>query len=311
MSAIKKKIKVIIILGPTSSGKSDVAIKLAKKFKGEIISADSRQIYTSMNLGTGKVRGKWVNKVFISENIPHYLIDFKSPRGKYNISHFQKDCKKIIKKISAHNKLPIICGGTGFWISALVDDIILPQVKPDKKLRQQLNKKTTQQLYHQLKKLDSVRAKNIDRNNKIRLIRAIEICQTLGHVPKIKNHQSTVNPYQFLQIGINWPQEKLDQKIKKRLEGRWTDGMIKEVKLLKKKYKLSWQKIQSFGLAYYWIPLYLQNKLSLEELKEKVFIAERNYAKRQRTWFKRDKRIIWENKLSNIYRHTKDFLMSA
>lgn len=341
-----KQIKVVVILGPTSSGKSDVAIKLAKEFDGEVISADSRQVYRDMNLGTGKVEGRWIShhpvsisskhpssgrrgnknspfskggvlrsktgdlnrKIFISDGVPHHIIDFRSPRGEYNVSHFQKDCVKKIQEISLRGKLPIMCGGTGFWISAVVNGIVLPQVKPDKKLRAKLDKKTTDQLYFQLKKLDPIRAKSIDKNNKIRLIRAIEICQALGRVPRTNHSKFEIQNSKFLLIGIDWPQEKLDQKIKKRLESRWTDGMIKEVKNLKKKYGFSWKKIQSFGLAYHWIPLYIQEKLSLEELKEKVFIAERGYAKRQRTWFKRDRKIIWENDYGKIKKIVKNFI---
>lgn len=310
--------KAVIILGPTSSGKSAIAIKLAKQFNGEIISADSRQVYKDMDLGTGKIEGRWHRRdgreVFVSEDIVHHLIDFRSPRGQYNVSHFQKDCVRLIKDAATRGKLPIICGGTGFWISAIVDDVKLPNVKPDKKLRKQLEKKTLQQLYVILKKLDSNRAKTIDRKNKIRLIRAIEICQTLGCVPKPNSKSEIARAHlmggnqKYLQIGIAWPKEVLDRKIKKRLNDRWCAGMIREAKNLKKKYALSWKKIQSFGLGYYWIPLFLQNKISEVELMEKVFIAERNYAKRQRTWFKRDKTIIWEHNYTKIRKIVRNFL---
>lgn len=328
--------KAIVILGPTSSGKSAIAIALAKKFCGEVVSADSRQIFKDMNLGTGKVEGKWVSpnlhapsqspprpqagslesrgktgKVFVSEAIPHHLLDFRSPRGKYNVSHFQKDCPGKIEQIAKRAKLPIICGGTGFWISALIDGISLPQVAPNEKLRKKLDKKTNGELLAMLEKLDPHRAKTVDQKNKIRLIRAIEICKAIGKVPSLPLSISSSDrgrDSEFLQIGIDWPQEVLDQKIKKRLESRWTDGMIAEVENLKKKYGLSWKKIQSFGLAYFWIPLFLQGKMNKEELKEKVFHAERGYAKRQRTWFKRDKRIVWENDLGKIEKLVEDFL---
>ena len=306
-----RPIKIVTILGPTSSGKSAIAIKLAKQFDGEVISADSRQVYKNMDLGTGKIKGRWHKrcgrKVFISEGIIHHLIDFRSPCGQYNVSHFQKDCVRLIKYANARGKLPIICGGTGFWISAVIDGVKLPNVKPNKKLRIELSKKTTAQLFAILKKLDFQRTKTIDQNNKLRLIRAIEICQTLGCVPE-PNRKSKIENRKYLQIGVGWPQEKLDQKIKKRLHDRWHSGMIKEVKDLKTKYNLSWKKIQSFGLAYYWIPLFLQNKISETELTEKMFIAERNYAKRQRTWFKRDKTITWEHNYAEIKKTVRGFL---
>ncbi|MEA2007305.1 MAG: isopentenyl transferase family protein [Patescibacteria group bacterium] len=189
------KTKVIVILGPTSSGKSDVAIMLAKKFDGEVISADSRQIYRDMNLGTGKVEGEWQKKnkrkVFVSEQVVHHLLDFRSPRGNYNVSHFQENCGTLINEISARKKLPIICGGTGFWIDAVVNGVVLPQVKPDHVLRKKLEKQTTKQLHTQLKKLDSSRSKTIDSKNKQRLVRAIEICKAIGSVPRIDRTETT------------------------------------------------------------------------------------------------------------------------
>ncbi len=347
---IMQKTKVIIILGPTSSGKSDLAVDLAKQIDGEIISVDSRQIYKDMNLGTGKVEGKWQSvpskpssspsqlsalpivspqkmssKIFFYKDIPHYLIDFQDPRThssetkKYMVTDFRKDCLKLIKEISARDKTPILCGGTGFWISALVDNTQFPEVKPNEKLRLQLEKQSPSELFEKLKKQDPQRAEKIDPHNKYRLIRALEICDQLGAVPKAKNNPP--KNIEFLQIGLDWPVEKLAKKIKKRLAGRWTDGMIEEIKNLKEKYQMSWKEIQAFGLAYHWIPLYLQNKLTdsqgnfitdkklaYQELLQRVYFAEKNYAKRQRTWFKRDKRIIWENNFPKILNLTKKFL---
>ena len=332
----KTPTKVIVILGSTSSGKSDVAIKLAKKVDGEVISVDSRQIYQHMNLGTGKAEGGWrknddsgilqstqqntptkifqknhAGKIFVSESVPHYLLDFIDPKKKgekddYNISHFQKDCLFLIEEISARGKIPILCGGTGFWISSVVNGTILPEVKPDLKLRKKLFKETTEKLFEKLGNLDPERAKTIDARNKIRLIRAIEICEKLGKVPKVKKTEN--DHLEFLQIGFDWPKEKLKEKIKKRLATRFLDGMITETKDLKEKHGLSFKKIQSFGLAYFWIPVFLQGKISENELKEKVFFAESGYAKRQRTWFARDKRIVWKKSYKEIEKEVRKFL---
>ena len=286
-----------VVLGPTSTGKSDFAVRLAQELDGEIISADSRQVFRDMNLGTGKVEGAWKKlgskKVFIYQDIPHYAIDFVSPRRQYNVSHFKKDCQILIKDILQRKKLPILCGGTGFWISAVVYNLNLPTVKPNQKLRKSLAKKTPQELFALLKTLDSHRAQTIDKNNPIRLIRAIEVAQALGKVPPLAT--TDCQDYRFLQIGLDFPIEQLAERIKFRLKKRFSAGMIEEVRQLKEKYRLSWKKIQSFGLAYYWIPLFLQNQLNRKELEEKVFLAERQYAKRQKTWFKRDTDIIWEN----------------
>lgn len=297
----KSKQKIIVILGPTSSGKSDIAIKLAWKFNGEIISADSRQIYRRMDIGTGKV-SKVEQKL-----AKHWMIDIINPKTGYNVSKFKKTTKKIINDILKRGRLPIICGGTGFWIKAIVDNVEFPEVRPNKKLRQKMGKLSAEKLFTILQKLDSERAKNIDPKNKVRLIRAIEICKTIGKIPKITKQKTRDKKYEFLQIGIDIKKEELHKKIKKRLGKRFKKGMIKEVANLHIK-GLSWKKIQSFGLGYFWIPLYLQEKLSKDELFEKVFQAEKDYAKRQITWFKKDKRIIWLKNYKEVEKQTKNFI---
>lgn len=295
--------KIIVILGPTASGKSDVAIRLARKFNGEIISADSRQIYRKMDIGTGKVSKKE------QKMARHWMIDIVNPKKEYNVSKFKKDTEKIIENILKRKKIPIICGGTGFWIKAIVDNVDFPEVKPDKDLRKRFEKKSAEKLFEILEKLDPERAKNIDAKNKVRLIRAIEICKTLGSVPKIQNKKYDIRnaKYKFLQIGIDIPKEKLHEKIKRRLEKRFEQGMIKEVENLRKS-GMGFLKIQSFGLGYFWIPLYLQNKLSKQELFEKVYQAEKDYAKRQMTWFQKEERIIWLKKYKKIEKKTRKFL---
>ena len=167
------KNKIIVILGPTASGKSDVAIKLARKFNGEIVSADSRQIYSHANLTTGKVT------TTEQKRAKHWLIDILNLNSYWSANQFQKKAQKIIADILSRQKLPIICGGTGFWIKTLVDNVIFHQVKPDWKLRTKLNKFSAKKLFLMLKKLDVQRAKSIDAQNKVRLIRAIEIAKTL------------------------------------------------------------------------------------------------------------------------------------
>lgn len=285
-----QKSKIIVILGPTSSGKSSVAIKLAREFNGEIISADSRQIYRGMDVGTGKVTKAE------QALAKHHLLDVVSPKTNFSAAQFKKKAEKIIADILRRGKLPIICGGTGFWIKALVDDIIYPEVKPDWELREKLGKKSAEKLFAMLKKLDPVRAKNIDAKNPVRLIRAIEICKKLGEVPTTASRgPSSVEdgPRIFLQIGINLPKEKLHQNIEKRLKQRFNEGMIEEVERLHKENKISWKKMESFGLGYLWIAKFLQKQLPQEELFEKIYSAEKNYAKRQITWFSKDKRIVW------------------
>ncbi|MCK9378808.1 MAG: tRNA (adenosine(37)-N6)-dimethylallyltransferase MiaA [Candidatus Moranbacteria bacterium] len=302
--------KIIVILGPTASGKSDVAIWLARKFGGEIISADSRQIYRGMDIGSGKIT------VAEQKMAPHYMLDIASPRTEYNVAKFKKKAEKIIKDILKRGKVPIICGGTGFWIKAIVDNVDFPEVKPDKELRIKLQELSAETLFNKLKELDPERAQNIDAKNKVRLIRAIEICKAIGKVPPIENQESGTGNYDFLQIGIKRDKEELDERIKKNVGKRFEMGMIEEVENLHKKHKLSWKKIQSFGLGYNLIPEYLKGNIqSKKELKEKIYLAEKNYAKRQRTWFAKDKRIIWipieqkeKNKYANIEKEVSRFI---
>lgn len=317
-----KNNKVIVILGPTASGKSSTAIKLAKKFNGEIISADSRQIYRGMDIGSGKIsKDKPTNNKssqllttnyklkdnFISEKIPHYMIDIVSPKTDFNVAKFKKRADKHIEDILRRGMIPIICGGTGFWIQAIVDDIIYPEVKPNWKLREKLEKSSPIQLFSMLKKLDPERAENIDAKNPVRLIRAIEICNAIGKVPTTK-YKIRGTRYQFLQIGINREKEILHQRIKLNVAQRFKNGMIAEVEKLHTK-GVSWKKIMSFGLSYKLIPMYLKGEiLSKEELLEKIYLAEKNYAKRQMTWFKRNSNIKWLIDYKDIEKEVKKFI---
>jgi len=309
--------KIIVILGPTSSGKSDLAIKIAQKFNGEIISADSRQIYCGMDLGTGKIERDFSipkskiqisnSKIYWSNRIAHHMIDIVNPKTDYSVAKYKKAAEKVIESILKRNKLPIICGGTGFWIKAIVDDVDFPEVKPDFKLREKLNKLSAEKLFAMLQKLDLERAKKIDAKNKVRLIRAIEICKKLGSVPNTKyNIQNT--KYNFLQIGIDTSKEKLHQNIEKRLAVRFKKGMIKEVENLHSKFGVSWKRLEMFGLEYRHIAQFLQKKLTRQEMKEKLFQESKDYAKRQMTWFKKDQRILWFKNYSQSKKAIQKFL---
>ena len=277
------KPKVFIILGPTATGKSDVAVQIAKKFNGEIISADSRQVYKGMDLGSGKITK---NEML---EIPHYLLDVAKPNTIFSVSKYKWLAEKAIEKIIAKNKLPIIVGGTGFYIDSIAKNIILPEVKPNKKLRKILQKKSAEELFKILKKLSSFRAKSIDKYNKVRLIRAIEIAKVLGTIPKIKELPSK---YDFVFIGLDLPDKILKERIVIRLLARIKKGMIKEIQKLHKQ-GVSWKRLESFGLEYRQTALYLQNKITrnqmIENLKKEIW----HFVKRQRTWFKRNKKIKW------------------
>jgi tRNA dimethylallyltransferase len=303
---VEKASKIIVILGQTATGKSDFTVEIAKQVDGEIISADSRQVYKGMNLGTGKITKKEMR------GVPHYLLSVASPKRVFSVSDFQKQASKYIKDIYKKEKIPIICGGTGFYIDTLINETSLPKVPPNKILREKLSKKTTQELFQILKKLDNERSKNIDKNNPVRLIRAIEIAKKLGKVPKLINQTATNSAmaefvagtksdlkFNVLKIGLKLPDEILKERIKSRLLSRIKKGMIKEVENLHTKDKISWKRLESFGLEYRYVAYFLQDKMRKEEMIEKLNTEIWHYAKRQKTWFKRDKDIIWINPLKN------------
>ncbi|MBI2450624.1 MAG: tRNA (adenosine(37)-N6)-dimethylallyltransferase MiaA [Candidatus Nealsonbacteria bacterium] len=275
--------KIIVILGQTASGKSGLAVKLAKKFNGEIISADSRQVYKGMDIGTGKISKRE------KQGILHHLLDVASPKRRFTVAEYKKMALAAINKIFKKNKIPILCGGTGFYIQAVVDGIAIPEVKPDLLLRSGLNSLNTEALFEKIKKLDPRRANTIDRYNRRRLIRAIEIAKKIGVVPVL---QKNPLPYPVLMIGIKKSPEELKKLIKKRLLKRLKQGMIAEVKKLRQS-GVSWKQLEEFGLEYRWLARYLQSKLTRTVLVSLLQKDIEHFAKRQMTWFKRDNRIYW------------------
>lgn len=280
---MKNKEKIIVILGPTATGKSDLAVCLAKKFNGEIISADSRQVYSGMDIGTGKVTKKEMG------GVSHYLLDVVSPKKVFTVVEYKKLAEKSIENILAKGKTPIICGGTGLYIQSVVDNLMVPDVPENKNLRTKLVKESPSELYTILKSIDPRRARNIDKQNPVRLIRAIEIASAIGRVPKIKKQRQK---YDFLQIGLKLNREELDTKIHTRLIRRLRAGMVAEVKKLHND-GIGWKRLFNLGLEYRFVSLFISGKLSKEEMINKLEIAIRHYAKRQMTWFKRDKTIEW------------------
>ncbi|MEK7585012.1 MAG: tRNA (adenosine(37)-N6)-dimethylallyltransferase MiaA [Patescibacteria group bacterium] len=309
------KDKIIAIIGPTASGKSDLAVRLAKRFsarggpalgwKGaEIISADSRQVYRGLNIGSGKITKREMR------GIPHHLLDVvkaNSPK-RFSVSDYQKLGQKAIGEIIKRGKLPIICGGTGFYVDALLKNYALPAVPPNPKLRGQLEKLPTEKLAQKLKILDPKRFKNIDRNNRPRLIRAIEIATKLGQVPPLDTKN---NSWNSLQIGINLSEDKLRQNIHKRLLKRLRAGLINEVKKLHEN-GVSWKRLEAFGLEYRFGAKLLQQKPRHGGVnREEITNLEReiwHYAKRQMTWWKRDKNIKWVESYEEAERLTRDFI---
>jgi len=281
--------KLIVIVGPTASGKSELAVKVAKRFNGEVISADSRQVYKGMDIGTGKITKKETH------GIPHHLLDVASPKKIFTVTQCRKLALKAIDKILKRGKLPILCGGTGFYIQAVVDGLVIPEVPPDWKLRKKLEKKSVEELYQILKKLDPRRAKTIDKKNPRRLIRAIEIVKKTGKsVPALEMQPLS---YPILIIGIKKSPDELKKLIEKRLAKRLKQGMISEVKKLHNS-GVSWKRLEDFGLEYRWLSRYLRTPdvRKLETIGLLIGLLQKDiehFAKRQMTWFKKDKRIRW------------------
>lgn len=297
----RAKNKILVIVGPTASGKTSLSVWLAKKFNGEIISADSRQVYRGMDIGTGKVTK------YEMMGIPHYLLDVASPNSKFTAARYKSLATKALKQIWKNTKLPIIVGGTGFYIQAVVDNMEMPKVAPDWKLRGELEKKSAKDLFSQLEKLDPTRAKNIDKYNKRRLIRALEIIIKTGHpVPTLPDIGSRAN-LEVLVLGVKRPKKELNKLIEKRLIKRLKTGMVEEVEKLHKS-GVSWRRLEEFGLEYRCIAMYLQKKMPYEEMVLKLQKEIEHYAKRQMTWFKRDKRIKWTSDKAKAAKLTKKFL---
>ena len=297
-----KRIKVIIIVGPTSSGKSDLAVLVAKRFRGEVVSADSRQVYKGMDIGTGKITKKEM------KGIPHHLLDVVSPKETFTVAKFKKLAEKTIKEINAKNKLPIICGGTGLYVDAFLYDWDIPKVSPKPEIRKSIQYKTTEELFKMHSGLDPARAATIDKNNKGRLVRALEIVLATGApVPSFKPFEKKNSPYEFIKIGIRTSNEELKSRIHTRLLKRLKQGMVSEVEKLHRQ-GVSWKRLDSFGLEYRWVSRYLRGLINEEEMIKTLEKEIWHYAKRQMTWFKRDKNTIWLNSPQKASREVQDFL---
>ena len=279
--------KVVVICGPTATGKSDLAVLIAKKFNGEIISADSRQVYRGLDLCSGKITKKEMRSV------PHFMLDIADPKKVYTADKFGKDALRLTKEIIKRKKLPIICGGTGMYIDALIDGIKFPQVKPDKKLRKELSTYSTENLYQKLISLDQNRAEQLKNDgggefNRVRLVRSIEIATKIGAVPPLKGKAN----FEAVFIGLDFDDETLRERISLRIRSRMKKGMLSEARKLHQN-GLSFKRMYELGLELRCLADLLQNKITKEKFQEKLETDTWQFAKRQRTWLKRRKEILW------------------
>jgi tRNA dimethylallyltransferase len=325
--------KIIAIVGTNASGKTGLGVHLANKFNGEIVSADSRQVYKGMDIGTGKDLSEYKVKNKDSEYridntkfsgssrrrfappqddsvfIPYHLIDIVEPDEEFSLAQFQKLAYQAIDDIIKRGKLPIIVGGTGLYVQAIIDEYDLSDAGPDKKLRQELEKLNADKLFKKLHKLNTYFADRLnesDRKNKRRLIRYIEIIKDNPEKeaePLMRGSASDSNKphpslllgkgrgnkgkYESLIIGLTWPRETLAKRIRQRLLERLKKrDMVGEVKRLHEQ-GISWRRLEDFGLEYKFIAQYLQKKIEYGEMVEKLYRAIKQFAKRQMTWLKR------------------------
>ena len=297
----KTKPKVLVILGTTSAGKTGLGVKLAAELGGEIISADSRQVYKGMDIGTGKDLKEYSVG---SKKIKYHLIDVVSPKAKFDLAKYQKLAFKAIDDVLRRGKLPIVVGGSGLYLQAIVDNYKLSSVKPDLKVRAALEKLSIVELFARLEKIKSEFAKrlnNSDKNNKRRLVRYLEIASQ-DEIHKNKKDSVEVkdkeeSSYDFLLIGLEWPDDVLKERIFGRLHDRLEkEGMIKEIERLHEE-GVSWERLVSFGLEYKFVTRYILEETDYDMMVEKLGTAIYRFAKHQKTWFRRwekqGKKIEW------------------
>ncbi|MDI3496487.1 MAG: tRNA dimethylallyltransferase [Patescibacteria group bacterium] len=287
----KDKPKIVVILGPTASGKTSLGVRLAYDFGGEIISADSRQVYKGMDIGTGKDLPDYN---YQGKKIPYHLLDVASPRTNFSVARYQRMAKKVISDVIKRGKLPIIVGGSGLYLQAVIDNYKLSDYKSDKKYRTHLEKLGAEKIYLRIKELNLEFAKRItlsDQSNARRLSRYLELIEK-GRDLIMKKDEPIAD---FLILGKKITDEKMKINIKKRLEQRLDEqGMIEEVRGLKDS-GLSYKRLISFGLEYKYIAYYLQGKIDEEKLRTDLVTAIYRFAKKQKTWFKR-----WEKQGQKI-----------
>ena len=292
------KPKVIVICGPTASGKTSLSIEVAKKIDGEIISCDSMQIYKDMNIGTAKPT------VEEMQGIPHYMLDFVLPSERYSVADFKEAATDRIEDILKREKVPIIVGGTGLYVDALTKNITYPEIEIDLEYRKQLEElikeNGLESLYEEAKKIDEKAMQTISKNDKKRIMRVLEIYHQTGKTKTQLESESrlTPPPYEYIVFAINMEREKLYERINKRVDIMIDQGLIEEVEALTKKYEEFPTAMQ--GLGYKEVVSYLKKEITKEEMIEKLKMETRRYAKRQLTWFGKDENIKWIDGLAPL-----------
>ena len=297
---------VIVICGPTASGKTALSIELAKRINGEIVSADSMQIYKDMNIGSAKVTKEEM------QGVKHYLVDCVSPDKRYSVANYKQDAKQAIEEILQKGKTPIVVGGTGLYIDALIYEIEYTDIKIDENYRKKLEeikeKEGIEVLYKKALEIDPDAMQKISPNDYKRIARVLEIYQATGKTKTDQEKESRLKeiPYNYKVFAIDYDREKLYERINKRVDLMIEKGLIEEVKNLLKKYKEFPTSMQ--GLGYKEVKQYLEGELTKEEMIEKIKQESRRYAKRQFTWFRKNKQTIWLNGLESVSKNIEIIL---
>lgn len=277
---------LVVVLGPTASGKSALGIALARHFNGEIVSADSRQVYRGLDIGTAKVTAEE------QALVPHYLIDVADVRETFTVSQFQQQAIAAINDILARSRQPFLVGGSPHYIQAVVDNLDIPSIPPQPALRVELEARPLSELLAQLEELDPQGAAVIDRNNARRVIRALEVCLISGK-PFSEQRKMGTPLYSSLMLGIQWPREVLYKRIDTRVDERIRQGMVQEVRGLLEQ-GISYERLEGLGLEYRFVSRWLRGEFaSEEEMVERLKYAIHDFTRRQLTWFRKDKRIVW------------------
>lgn len=288
---MQEKQKVIVICGPTASGKTSLSIEIAKRINGEIVSADSMQIYKDMDIGTAKPSKEEM------QGIKHYLMDFVSPEERYSVAQYKKDAKQAIKKILSEGKVPIVVGGTGLYVDSLIYEIEYDDIELDEEYRNELEKyidsEGLESLYQRAVKIDPEAMEKISHNDKKRIMRVLEIYHSTGKTKTEQEKESRKNPVEFNYkvYALDWPREILYDRINQRVDIMIEQGLVDEVKSILEKYNKFPTAMQ--GLGYKEVVQFLEGKYTEEEMIEKIKMETRRYAKRQLTWFRKNKETIW------------------
>ncbi len=277
------KIPVVAIVGQTASGKSALAVELARKFSGSIISADSRQVYRGLDIGSGKITKRE------QQGVPHALLDIAHPRRVFSVAQFVRAGHRAINAAAQHGRLPIVVGGTGFWVDALLRGLTIPNVPPDARFRKSTEALTTAALFARLRRLDPRRAATIDAHNRVRLIRALEIIRATKKPVPTKTADA---PYAVLWLGVRLPPKQLRKNIHVRLQKRIRHGLVAEVRHLLA-HGVPKKRLLDLGLEYRFTARFLAGECTRQQYAEDLERAIWHFAKRQMTWFKRHRDITW------------------